>query len=67
MNWKPLLISLGKTLLHAAGGAIAAAGLAWISSNMPTLVAHLNPATGAIIGSVVSSVISAYMKQPYKS
>lgn len=57
MNWKALL----KTILHAAGGAAAAAGASVL---IPAVTAHLDPVTAATIGSVVSSVISAHLPQP---
>lgn len=51
-----------KSLLHALIGGAAA----WALAHAGDLTAGLDPLTGAIIGSVISSIASAFSKQPNK-
>ena len=58
VDYKTLL----KSLMHCVIGGVAA----WALAHLGVLTAHLDPITGAVIGSVISSLASAFSKQPNK-
>lgn len=61
MNWKGIFKLLG----HAALGGAAAAVAPPIMAAIPA-IPHIDPATAAALGSVVSSVVSALSKPPHE-
>ena len=57
MNFKAFF----KLFLHTAGGAAACAlGSTFLPAIAPVLATHLDPLTGGLIGSALSSLVTAF-------
>jgi hypothetical protein len=56
-----------KSLAHALVGGGLAAGLAWLAGNVPAITAGMDSGTAAIVGSVISSLASAFSEKPNKA